>query len=148
MKMAENSELTFDNNCATNNRNSAEVNENLVKDEENHVTNILNINSSQNEKTLNSSDVCTQEEAAEEFLAGGNKWDSENDQHLSETYDEIEDENSMKSDIAPECGVDEDLEDQKCEETCDSQEGKLAATYAENDENSTCESLEKENSNR
>lgn len=146
--MAENSEMTFDNNCATNNRNSAEVNENPVKDENNPVTDTININNSQNDKPLNSSDVFTQEEAADEFLAGGEKWQSENDQHLSEGCDEIEDENSMKSDLAPECGVEEYIDDQKSEDLCEDQERKLATLFAENDENSTTGSIEKENMNR
>lgn len=142
--MAENTVLTFNNNRVSNNSNGVEVNVTPVEDENGHVTDTININNSQNDKLLTSSDVCTQEEAGEEFLAGENKSESDNDQHLSEAGDELlDDEVSSKSDNASECEVEDDLEDHTGE-LCDD-EVSTPATYNEN--GTTSDEVEKENTN-
>lgn len=144
--MAENSVLTFDDNCATNNRISAEVDKNAVQDENRNVTDPININNSPSDNPLNSSDICTQEEAGEEFLAGGSKWNSENDEHLSDADDELlEDEVSLKSDDAQECRTELEV---KKNELCENQEIMSDSVFAENDGNSTSESMDKGSKNR
>lgn len=116
MKMAENSVLTFNNNCASNNRICAEVNGHIRttnKDENSDITDPININNSQSDKLPDSSDVCTQEEAAEEFLAGENKSECENESNFSDGTDELlEEENPSQ---APECELQGDT-DQKSED--------------------------------
>lgn len=145
--MAEKSVLTFADYCATNNKISADVEKNSIQDENRNVTDPININNSQSDNPINSSDICTQEEAGEEFLAGGNKCNSENDQHLSDAGVEVlEDEFSLKSDNIQESEAEEDLEEQI--EQCEDQETNRASICAENDGNSTCETLEKKNTNR
>lgn len=142
MKMAEKSVLTFNNNCATNNRIGAEVNANPVNDENMHITDTININNSWNDKPLNSSDICTQEEASEEFLAGENKWETENDQPMSDAGDELLEDGI--SDGPPKDTVEEELDDEETSELCEYEETK--ALYNENNDDFVCESTEKEHS--
>lgn len=131
--MAEKSVLTFNNNCATNNRIGAEVIESPIKDDNMHITDTININNSRNDIQLNSSDVCTQEEAGEEFLAGENKWESERaDDELLE---------DATSDNLPE--AEEEFEDQP-NELCDYEENKLTATYNGNSNDFECETTERQ----
>lgn len=139
--MAEESVLMFNNNCATNNRNGAEVNVNPVNDENMHISDTININNSWNDKPLNSSDSCTQEEAGEDFLAGEDKWESDHDQQTIDAEEELLEDGIP--DNVPKDRVDEELE-YETNEICEYEETKLTDTYSENNDDFACESTEKE----
>lgn len=86
MKMADNSLMTFQNNCESINRNGVEVKANHIKDNntnEDSTTLQIIVNKPddqpRDEVLQNSSDILTQGDVVDEFLAGENNLEFNND---------------------------------------------------------------------
>lgn len=122
MKMAEDPLISLPNNRGSINRNCVEVEENIVK-VKNVPQTIFMISNSETDTLPNSSDISTQEEAVEEFLAGDNK--SEYNNELLSNMGDDDEEILFKTENVLECGNEEYERDSRKKYTKNNYAGKV-----------------------